>query len=52
MKLKTSVALQGKRREFSPPDESSKVAAELYKALTDIQLEKAEDPKGWVYHVA
>lgn len=43
--------MQGKRRQFSPPGEPSKVALELYTALTDIQLERAEDPYGWVYPV-
>ncbi len=36
----------------SPLSPAGKVALEMYQALTDIQSEKAPDPKGWVSPVA
>ena len=43
--------MQGTRSQYSPAGQPSKVALELYTALTDIQLQRAEDPRGWVYPV-
>jgi hypothetical protein len=43
---------QGEKKQFSTTGKPSKVALELYTALTDIQLGRAEDSQGWVYPVA
>ena len=43
---------QGQKKQFSPTGKPSKVALELYTALTDIQLGRAEDSQGWVHTVA
>lgn len=42
---------QGERKEFQEGESAGPIALELYQALTDIQLERAEDPFGWVYPV-
>ena len=43
--------VQGNRKQFSPEGEPSKVALELYTALTDIQLQRADGPDGWIHPV-
>lgn len=47
-----SLTHKGEKKQFSPTGKPSKVALELYTALTDIQLGRAEDTQGWVYPVA
>mmetsp|Transcript_29953 Transcript_29953/g.36370 ORF Transcript_29953/g.36370 Transcript_29953/m.36370 type:complete len:426 (+) Transcript_29953:112-1389(+) len=44
------VMLDGTKKEYHN-GEVGPVAGEIYKSLTDIQLEKAEDPFGWVVEV-
>lgn len=47
-----SLTHEGVRRQFGTPGEPTKVALELYDALTGLQQEKTDDPFGWVYPVA
>jgi len=43
-----SLTYRGKRKNFTKEGEPGKVALEMYKSLTDIQTEQADDPHGWV----
>lgn len=42
---------QGKRKQFTSEGQPGRVAQELFTALTDIQMERAEDSLGWVHSV-
>ena len=44
--------LQGVRKQFGEPGQTTKTALRLYEALTAVQQEKAEDPFGWIVPVA
>lgn len=46
-----SLTRGGERRQFGAQGKPTPVALELYKALTELQTERAPDPFGWVHAV-
>eukprot|EP00884_Botryococcus_braunii_P001119 jgi/Botrbrau1/11007/Bobra.101_1s0005.1 len=46
-----SLTYRGERKVFQDGEQAGPIALELYDALTSIQLERAEDPFGWVVPV-
>lgn len=46
-----SLTYRGTKKQYTVPGQPGPVALEMYKTLTDIQCEAAEDTQGWVVPV-